>query len=99
MIKHFMIYLSLAASASLTLAGGDIEAGKARAATCIACHGPAGISMSPDWPNLAGQKEGYLLKQLQAFKNGSRTSPLMGPMAAPLSEQDMANLAAYYSSL
>jgi cytochrome c553 len=51
------------------------------------------------WPNLAGQQAGYLAKQLQAFRNGSRTDPMMNPMAKPLSDADINNLAAYYSSL
>lgn len=78
---------------------GDIAKGKAKSAVCAACHGPAGISISPIWPNLAGQKEQYLIKQLKAFKDGTRKEPTMAPMIAPLTEEDINNLAAYYSSL
>lgn len=88
----------LATSASMAFAA-DIEAGKAKAATCTACHGPAGMSMNDQWPNLAGQKEGYLVKQMKAFRDGTRNDPLMSPMAKPLSDEDIANLAAYYASL
>ena len=78
---------------------GDIAAGKAKSATCVACHGKAGISNNPLWPNLAGQKEKYLIKQLKAFKDGTRKNPPMAPMIAPLTDKDIENLAAYYSSL
>ena len=77
----------------------DIEAGKAKAAVCAACHGVAGKASVPVYPHLAGQQEAYLLKQLKAFKDGSRKEPLMIPFMAPLSEADMENLAAYYASL
>ena len=78
---------------------GDAAAGKAKSATCAACHGPAGISPNDLWPNLAGQKKGYLIAQMKAFRDGQRTNPVMAPMAAGLSDEDIANLAAYYSSL
>ncbi len=78
---------------------GDAAAGKAKSATCVACHGPNGISTNDLWPNLAGQKEGYLVAQLKAFRAGERNNPMMAPMAAPLSDADIADLAAYFSSL
>tara|TARA_R110002074_G_scaffold233574_1_gene405188 strand:- start:65 stop:376 length:312 start_codon:yes stop_codon:yes gene_type:complete len=84
---------------AVTANAGDVAAGKAKSATCIACHGSAGISPTPIWPNLAGQKEQYLVAQLKAFKDGTRQNPQMSPMVAGLSDEDMANLAAYYSSL
>ncbi|MEY8216462.1 MAG: cytochrome c [Colwellia sp.] len=78
---------------------GDAEAGKARSMMCSACHGVTGISAVPMYPNLAGQKEVYLAKQLKDFKSGKRNDPTMKGMAAGLSDADIANLAAYYSSL
>lgn len=84
---------------SNVMAGGDAAAGKAKAATCMGCHGAKGISAVPIYPNLAGQKEAYIVKQLKAFKAGSRKDPTMNAMAKPLSDADMANLAAYYASL
>jgi len=78
---------------------GDAEAGKTKSATCAGCHGSAGVSSNPMWPNLAGQKEGYLVKQLKAFREGARTDPLMSPMAIPLTDEDIDNLAAFFSSL
>ena len=80
-------------------ASGDVEAGKAKAATCAACHGANGIGASDSFPNLAGQHADYIVKQLKGFQAGDRKDPVMTPMAAPLSEQDMADVAAYFSSL
>ena len=80
-------------------ANGDAAAGKAKAVTCAGCHGPEGISTNPMWPSLAGQKEQYLAKQMRDFRDGKRHNPVMSPMAQGLSDQDIENLAAYYSSL
>ncbi|WP_107851015.1 c-type cytochrome [Oceanimonas marisflavi] len=80
-------------------AAGDAEAGKAKAAVCAACHGAEGISTMDIYPNLAGQKAAYVVAQLKAFKAGERNNPIMAPMAMPLSDQDMEDLAAYYASL
>lgn len=77
----------------------DIAAGKAKAAMCAACHGAKGISAVEMFPNLAGQKATYTAAQLKAFKNGTRANASMSPMAKPLSDADIANLAAYYASL
>ena len=84
---------------SATAFAGDAAAGKVKSAGCAACHGPEGISMNELWPNLAGQKEAYMVAQMKAFRDGQRNSPLMTPMAAPLSDADIADLAAYYASL
>lgn len=78
-------------------AEGSVEEGQAKSATCVACHGPNGNSPNPEWPTIAGQHEQYILKQLEAFKNGERQNPLMTPIAMTLSEDDMADLAAFYS--
>lgn len=78
---------------------GDAAAGKNKSAACTGCHGVNGVSSNPMWPNLAGQQEGYLVKQLQAFREGVRDDSLMTPMAKTLSDADIDNLAAYYSSL
>lgn len=78
---------------------GDIAAGKAKSATCAACHGANGISQIPMYPNLAGQKEQYLVLQMKAFRDGERKNMVMAPMAKPLSDDDIANLSAYYASL
>jgi cytochrome c553 len=82
-----------------TAIAGDVKAGKAKSALCASCHGSAGISLSPLWPNLAGQKEQYLIKQITAFRDGTRQDAMMAPMVAALSDTDIENLAAYFSSL
>ena len=91
--------LTLAASANFAFAKGDAGAGKSKAAACAGCHGPKGISLTPMYPNLAGQKGAYIAKQLKAFKDGVRKEPTMKAMTAPLSAADMDNLGAYYESL
>jgi cytochrome c553 len=78
-------------------AEGNAAAGKSKAAVCAACHGADGNSPSDAYPKLAGQGEAYLLKQLMNFKSGERENAFMAPMVAPLSEQDMADLAAYFA--
>ena len=82
-----------------SLVDGSAEAGKARALTCSACHGAEGNSSNALWPNLAGQNAPYILAQLQAFKSGDRSDPLMSSQAMLLSDEDMANLAVYFESL
>ncbi len=89
---------TLAATAGQAMAG-DAAAGQTKAMACAACHGVSGISSTDIWPNLAGQKAGYLAKQLKAFRDGTRSDPVMTSMAKPLSDQDIDDLAAYYSSL
>ncbi len=78
---------------------GDVEAGKARSVICAACHGGTGISPVGMFPNLAGQKEAYLVAQITAFRDGIRKSVQMSPMVSGLSDKDIADLAAYYASL
>ncbi|HHC71396.1 MAG TPA: cytochrome c, partial [Thiotrichales bacterium] len=95
--------LVVAAIAALGAAGtvnaaGDAEAGKAKSAACAACHGQDGNSPAPNFPKLAGQHPGYMVKQLKDFKAGKRKDATMAPMALPLSEQDMEDIAAYFSA-
>lgn len=90
-----LLALSLGSTASLA---GDAEAGRTKSATCAACHGPNGVSVNPLWPNLAGQKEAYLVKQIKAFRDGERTDPTMAPMVAPLTDADIDDLAAFFAS-
>lgn len=78
---------------------GDAEAGKAKSITCGACHGADGNSVNPVWPSLAGQHPTYIVEQLQAFKSGSRSEPLMLGQVMTLSDEDMRNLAVYYSGM
>ena len=84
---------------SSSFAAGDAEAGQAKSVVCGACHGPQGISSIPLNANLAGQVPGYIETQLKAFKSGERKNIIMSGQAVLLSEEDMADLDAYYSSL
>ncbi|HEY0684275.1 MAG TPA: c-type cytochrome [Steroidobacter sp.] len=77
---------------------GSAEKGQAKAAPCVACHGVNGNSVNPEWPNLAGQHETYIKRQLSAFKNDQRQNVLMTPMAKPLSDEDIADLGAFFST-
>ena len=97
--KVALITLTLLVFNAAPAIAGDAAAGKVKSATCAACHGANGISGNDLWPNLAGQKKGYLAAQLQAFRDGARSNPVMSPMAKGLSDTDIADLAAYYASL
>ncbi len=90
--------LAISVAASAWAEGGNAEAGKTKSATCAACHGADGNSVNPEWPKLAGQHASYIVKQLTNFKKGDRNNATMSPMAQPLSDQDVADLAAYFSS-
>ncbi len=81
------------------LVEGDAEAGKAKSITCAACHGQDGNSVNPVWPSIAGQHATYMVEQLQAFKNGSRSEPLMLGQVMTLTEEDMRNLSVYYEGM
>jgi cytochrome c553 len=80
-------------------AGGSEAAGIEAASTCIACHGQNGISVSPNWPTLAGQYEDYLRHALNQYRDGTRKNAVMAQMAAPLTDEDVKVLARYYASL
>jgi cytochrome c553 len=78
---------------------GDIEAGRAKAQMCVVCHGPLGLSVRPDAPNIAGHPEVYLLAKLRDYRSGRRQNELMNVIAKGLSDEDIANLAAWYSAI
>jgi cytochrome c553 len=91
--------MSLVLSIAPVVHAADIEAGKAKVATvCAACHGATGVSVSDTIPNLAAQRAGYLAAQLKALKEGTRKNPIMNAIAAQLSPDDIANVAAYYAT-
>jgi cytochrome c553 len=102
MTVKFVAALSMAAVlgwSGAALAAGSKEAGQTKAAVCSACHGMDGNSVAnPEWPNLAAQHVSYITKQLKALRGGQRVNPLMSPMAATLTDQDIDDLAAYFSS-
>jgi cytochrome c553 len=100
-VKTMLMGVAVLAAAS-AWAEGDVAAGQAKSVVCANCHGDNGISEVPIYPNLAGQKEAYLVNVLTAYKSRERqgaNAAVMWGVAAPLSEQDIANLAAYYASL
>lgn len=101
MAKNWLIPVSVAtmlASGPIHAAAGDPQAGEAKAnGICLACHGPQGNSIVPLWPKLAGQHPEYIYKQLMDFKAGRRANEQMTPMAMPLTDQEVADLAAYYA--
>lgn len=76
---------------------GDAALGAQKAAVCAACHGMTGTSVNPEWPNLAGQHETYIVGELQHFKQGTRVDPLMTPMSIGLSEADIQDLGAHFA--
>lgn len=78
---------------------GDPEAGRRKAQSCSVCHGPLGVAIAPDAPNLAGQSAVYVVAQLRAFRSGARRHEVMGVIAKPLSDGDIANLAAWFASI
>jgi len=81
------------------IAAADAQAGRAKAAACVVCHGAAGISTQPNAPHLAGQPAIYLEEQLRGYRSGRRRHEQMNVVAKPLSDADIANLAAWYSSI
>ncbi len=98
-----LLSLALAATVAGAAVPGaqaaDLAAGAAKAKeVCAACHGADGVSPSPDFPKLAGQHRDYLEKALRDYKSGARKNPIMAGFAAPLSKEDIANLAAYFAS-
>lgn len=103
MLKKLPILITtlLLIAANPVLAAGDIAAGKAKATTCVACHGADGngVDALPNQPRLAGQHAEYTEKQIRDYKSSARENAIMAPMVAALSDQDISDLAAYYASL
>jgi cytochrome c553 len=95
----FAAAISGAFACGAALPAGNAESGATKAAVCQACHGANGNSANPEWPSLAGLGADYIAEQLQSFKDGKRNNPIMMPIAAPLSAQDMADIGAYFDSM
>src|SRR5688500_8926935 len=91
--------LALSDMASGQAHAGDARAGRQKIATCQACHGLDGLSKNPESPNLAGQLESYLVRSLAAYKSGERRNESMNIVAKDLSDEDIADVAAYYASI
>ena len=96
-IRGFLLLLFFLISSIAN--AGDAEVGKQKSVVCVACHGSNGISVHTTWPNLAGQDAQYIASQLKAFRDGTRKSAMMYPMAFDLGDKDIDNIAAYYSQL
>jgi cytochrome c553 len=86
------------AAPDLPFTHGKSADGATKSAVCAACHGPNGNSVNPEWPRLAGQSAVYIAEQLRLFRSGLRTNPVMQPLAATLSDQDISDLAVYYEA-
>lgn len=97
-LQQSLILSSFLTILTLPVSAADIAAGEQAAGHCASCHGQKGNSSNAQWPNLAAQKSTYLVNQLKAFKAGDRVNPIMQPMAAHLNDEDINNLAAYFSS-
>ncbi|MFQ5659718.1 MAG: c-type cytochrome [Gammaproteobacteria bacterium] len=97
MHKFIITFICLSVAGAVN--AGDPVAGKNKTMTCIACHGFKGISANNEWPNLAGQKKGYLVNQMKAFRDGTRTDPVMSGMLKGLNDEDFENIATYFSEL
>jgi len=99
LIKYGFVSIVISTSSLQAFSAGDIQKGKLTAASCAGCHGSYGIGLSSEFPNLAGQKKSYLIKQLKDFKSGDRQNPTMKAMTSSLNNADFENLASYFSSL
>jgi cytochrome c553 len=100
-MKRTLLFIGLIASLGMIAtaqAAGDVQAGKTKAAACAGCHGANGEGKAPN-PALAGKDEKTLLQALQDYKSGKRSNAIMKTFAGNLSDQDMANLSAYFASL
>jgi cytochrome c553 len=93
------LLISLLAAASSGFSVGEVNVAAKKAAQCVSCHGAEGISGVSLIPNLAGQKMGYLNKQLQDYKSGARKGPVMTDLIKPLSDQDIKDIAAHFSAM
>ena len=97
MIKNSILLLLLLALPMTLQAKGNPAAGQEKAKVCEACHGPTGQSMDPNYPNLAGQYKSYITQALSDYRSGRRTNPIMAGFASQLSNQDIADLSAWFS--
>jgi cytochrome c553 len=94
----FTALLSLLATSAALASGGDIEAGKTKAATCVACHGVDGNSAAPTFPKLAGLGHKYLLKQMRDIRDGRRPVALMAGQVDNMTDEDLSDIAAFYNA-
>jgi cytochrome c553 len=99
-MKKLISFIFVSVFSLTAFAAADVEAGKKKADVfCAGCHGPTGIALHPQNPNLQGQNVVYTVAQLKAFKDGRRKNPVMTQMASMLSEEDMLNIATFYKTV
>ena len=91
--------IALALASAPLLASGNADNGKTKAATCVACHGADGNAVDPQYPRLAGQYNEYIQQSLHEYKDGRRNNAIMKGFAGTLSDQDIEDIAAYFSSM
>jgi cytochrome c553 len=91
--------LSFLLNFTTAFGAGNVAAGRQKALACQTCHGLDGLSKMPEAPNIAGDPEQYLVRQMNAFKKGERKNEMMSVVVQPLSDQDIADLSAYYAAI
>jgi cytochrome c553 len=94
-----ILALMLAAALPGAALAGDAIAGRQKAQMCSVCHGPVGVAVAPETPNLAGEPEGYIGRQLRAFRSGKRQHEVMNVIAKSLSDEDIDNIASWFTSI
>jgi cytochrome c553 len=97
--RRHLAAAALAAVLPLSAASQDAALGRTKAQACAVCHGPLGVSVTPDAPHLAGQPAIYVAAQLRAYRSGERKHEVMAVMARPLSNDDIQHLAAWFASI
>ena len=98
-VEDIAAYLATMGTSTVEAGGSENVPAFDKAATCVACHGENGISITPMYPTIAGQHQDYLVHALKAYRDGDRTNMIMAPMAAALTDDDIKKLAMYYSSM
>ncbi len=99
MMQSIKVFIASAALAlAVSASAGDVAAGKEKSAECASCHGAEGIAISDQFPNLAGQYADYLRVALKQYRSGERANGIMGAFATNLTDEEIANLAAYYAA-
>ncbi|MEF3192699.1 MAG: cytochrome c [Halothiobacillaceae bacterium] len=96
-MKHWLVMATLLAAPTVHALAADVAAGEKKAAVCFACHGKDGHPAMKNYPTLAGQSREYLVVALKGYRDGTRLDPIMAPMAKPLKDEDMENIAAYFA--
>ncbi len=97
--RRRLLALAMACAMPLAAVGADAQAGRAKAIACGVCHGPLGVAVAPNTPSLAGQPAAYLAAQLRQYRSGARRHERMSLVAKPLTDAEIDDLAAWFSSI